>query len=324
MYKLMPNFTTRYYYEIFVKLHKEDYNIRWTSFIDDFCSYLQLECSLSENTIISYKRDVQKLQCFLMEKYPIDPTKLKQNHLEEFLGYLYDKGISKRSHARILSGIKSFYRYLLLDGKISTNPTTLLEAPKIGVHLPDVLSVDEIDALIRTVDVSIPEGHRNRAMLETLYACGLRVSELVSLRISDLFFNDGFIRVIGKGNKQRLVPISPRAEAEIKLYRSQRGNKKVEKKYEDVLFLNRNGRPLSRVMVFLIIKQLAEKIGISKNISPHTFRHSFASHLVENGADLRAVQEMLGHESILTTEIYTHIDRKRWHNTILQYHPREK
>ncbi len=296
----------------------------WNTTIEDFCTYLQLERSLSGNSIAAYRRDVQKLQQFAEQHRLPDPTKLQASNIEEFLGHLYDQGIQKRSQARILSGIKAFYSYLLLEEKISINPTAVIEAPKLGLYLPDVLSSEEIDSLIKAVDVSTAEGHRNRAMLETLYGCGLRVSELVGLRISDLFFNEGFIRVIGKGDKQRLVPISKQAMDEIGRYRAQRSTQKVEKKHEDILFLNRNGRPLSRVMVFIIIKQLAEKTGLQKNISPHTFRHSFATHLIENGADLRAVQEMLGHESILTTEIYTHIDRKRWQDTILKFHPRKK
>ena len=301
----------------------DEYRMIWDASITDFCTYLQLERSLSANSIMAYRRDAVKLQAFIAKEYHLLPTELDSQHIEKFLAYLYKCNIKKRTQARILSGIKAFYNYLLLEEKITDNPASMIEGAKLGLYLPDVLSVDEIDALLKAIDLSAPEGHRNRAMLETLYACGLRVSELISLRISDLFFNDGFIRVIGKGNKQRLVPISRRAMEEINRYRAQRNTQKIDKKSEDVLFLNRRGKPLSRVMIFIIIKQLAEVINMKKNISPHTFRHSFASHLIENGADLRAVQEMLGHESILTTEIYTHIDRKRWQETIIKFHPRE-
>ena len=296
----------------------------WDVAITDFCTHLQLERSLSANSIMAYRRDVEKLQAFITKKYHLSPTELGSQHIEEFIAYLYKCNIKKRTQARTLSGIKTFYNYLLLEEKITDNPASMIEGPKLGLYLPDVLSVDEIDDLLKAIDMSAPEGHRNHAMLETLYACGLRVSELIRLHISDLFFNDGFIRVIGKGNKQRLVPISRRAMEEINRYRAQRNTQKIDEKSEDILFLNRRGKPLSRVMIFIIIKQLAEVINLKKNISPHTFRHSFASHLIENGADLRAVQEMLGHESILTTEIYTHIDRKRWQETIIKFHPREK
>jgi integrase/recombinase XerD len=297
---------------------------QWILAIDDFSVYLRLEKSLSPNSIEAYTRDMEKLYDFIVKTFHIGPTQVGHKHISEFLTAIYDKGIGKRSQARILSGIKAFYKFLLLEDRIETNPVELIEGPKLGLYLPDVLSVDEIDALVAAVDVSRPDGHRNRAILETLYGCGLRVSELVNLHISDLFFKDGFIRVIGKGDKQRLVPISRSAIDEIERYRHQRTLQKIDAKYEDILFLNRNGRQLSRVMIFNIIKQLAEHAGITKNISPHTFRHSFATHLIENGADLRAVQEMLGHESILTTEIYTHVDRKRWQQNILQYHPRKK
>jgi integrase/recombinase XerD len=247
---------------------------------------------------------------------------VEHRHITAFLAAIPGHGIGKRSQARVLSGIKAFYKFLLLEDRIEISPAGLVEGPKQGFYLPEVLTLEEIDALIMAVDASRPEGHRNRAILETLYGCGLRVSELVTLRISGLFFNDGFIRVVGKGNKQRLVPIGQRAIAEINRYLAQRTLRKVDPKSEDILFLNVHGRGLSRIMVFMLIKQLAAQVGITKNISPHTFRHSFATHLVENGADLRAVQEMLGHESILTTEIYTHVDRKRWQQNILRYHPR--
>jgi integrase/recombinase XerD len=296
----------------------------WNTSISDFKSYLRLEKSLSTNSVEAYERDVKKLSEFLVSTFGIPPEQVGRRHITEFLTAIPACGIGKRSQARVLSGIKAFYKFLLLDDRIEINPAELVEGPKLGFYLPEVLSVDEIDALIATVDVSRPDGHRNRAILETLYGCGLRVSELVTLRISDLFLNDGFIRVIGKGNKQRLVPIGRRAIDEINRYLSQRVHRKINPKDEDILFLNVRGCGLSRIMVFMLIKQLATQAGVTKNISPHTFRHSFATHLVENGADLRAVQEMLGHESILTTEIYTHVDRKRWQQNILRYHPRRR
>ncbi len=253
---------------------------------------------------------------------PTPPATTTRQHIEEFLGHLYETGMDKRTQARSLSGVKAFYKFLLLENRIDSNPTELVEGPKLGIYLPDVLSADEIGRLIAAVDVSRPDGHRNRAILETMYGCGLRVSEAVSLRISDLFFNDEFIRVIGKGDKQRLVPIGHKAIEEIQRYLALRATQKAGKKFEDILFLSRRGTALSRSMIFRIIKQLAVQTGLTKNISPHTLRHSFATHLIENGADLRAVQEMLGHESILTTEVYTHLDRKRWQATILKFHPR--
>ncbi len=294
----------------------------WNTAIADFAVYLRLEKSLSGNSVAAYRRDVEKLCNYACKKGVDSPIKLTHNNISEFLTTLYDAGISKRSQARILSGIKTFYKFLLLEEKIDRSPAELIETPKLGFYLPDVLSLQEIEALIAAIDVSRPDGHRNRAMLETLYGCGLRVSELIGLHLSDLFFDDGFIRVVGKGDKQRLVPIGSAAIREITRYLGQRRTGKIDPKSEDIVFLNRTGRGLSRVMIFSIIKQLAAKTGLTKNISPHTFRHSFATHLIENGADLRAVQEMLGHESILTTEIYTHVDRKRWQQNILKHHPR--
>jgi integrase/recombinase XerD len=294
----------------------------WRAAADDFNSYLRLEKSLSVNSVEAYLRDVEKLTLFVIATFGLPPEQVEHRHITAFLSDIPEQGIGKRSQARVLSGVKAFYKFLLLEERIGVNPVELIEGPKLGFYLPEVLTADEIDALIAAVDVSRPEGHRNRAILETLYGCGLRVSELITMRISGLFFNDGFVRVIGKGDKQRLVPIGQRAVAEINRYLAQRALRKIDPKYEDVLFLNVHGRGLSRVMVFMLIKQLAAAAGITKNISPHTFRHSFATHLVENGADLRAVQEMLGHESILTTEIYTHVDRKRWQQNILRYHPR--
>jgi integrase/recombinase XerD len=306
---------------------KEDNNIisndrLWDDAIAEFNVYLRLERSLSPNSVLAYLRDIAKLRTFIVETFALSPVAVEHNHLTAFLATIPDKGISKRSQARLLSGIKTFYKFLLMADRVGSSPAELIEGPKLGLYLPAVLSVDEIDAMIAAVDVSRPEGHRNRAMLETLYGCGLRVTELITLHISGLFFNEGFIRVIGKGDKQRLVPINHSAIDEINRYLAQRATQKINPKSADILFLNHHGRGLSRVMVFTLIKQLAAQVGITKNISPHTFRHSFATHLIENGADLRAVQEMLGHESILTTEIYTHVDRKRWHQNILQVHPR--
>ena len=294
----------------------------WNTAIDDFESYLRLERSLSGHSVEAYSRDIGKLRDFAVETLYKAPCDLLHTDIEAFLATLYDRGIHKRSQARTLSGVKTFYKFLSLEEKITANPAELIEAPKLGLYLPDVLSLAEIEALIAAVDASQFDGHRNRAMLEVLYGCGLRVTELINLRLSDLFFADGFIRVTGKGDKQRLVPIGDMAVKEIERYCSLRKTQKIAPKSEDILFLNRAGKGLSRVMVFKIIKGLAAKIGLTKNISPHTFRHSFATHLVENGADLRAVQEMLGHESILTTEIYTHVNRKRWQENILKYHPR--
>jgi len=296
----------------------------WQSEIEEFKVYLRLERSLSENSVAAYVRDVQKLCDFCTETNDIIPTKVAHKDIECFLGNLYESGMDKRSQARILSGVKAFFKFLVIARRIENSPTELVEGPKLGRYLPDVLNAEEIDELIKAVDVSRAEGHRNRAILETMYGCGLRVSEAINLRISDLFFDDGFIRVIGKGNKQRLIPIGKQAVSEIELYLQKRNLLPVQKKHEDILFLNRRGAALSRSMVFRIITQLAAQIGLEKNISPHTLRHSFATHLIENGADLRAVQEMLGHESILTTEIYTHLDRKRWQTTILKFHPRSK
>jgi integrase/recombinase XerD len=302
--------------------HTKSLNRSWSAAIGDFSDYLRLEKSLSANSVEAYMRDVKKLNSFIVSTFGLPPERVEHRHITAFLAAIPERGIGKRSQARVLSGIKAFYKFLLLEDRVEINPAELIEGPKLGFYLPEVLTVDEIDALIAAVDVSRPEGHRNRAILEILYGCGLRVSELITLRISGLFFNDGFIRVIGKGDKQRLVPIGQRATDEISRYLAQRTLRKIDPKCEDILFLNFHGRGLSRIMVFMLIKQLAAQVGITKNISPHTFRHSFATHLVENGADLRAVQEMLGHESILTTEIYTHVDRKRWHQNILRYHPR--
>lgn len=283
--------------------------------------YLRLEKSLSENTIMAYTTDLEKLVLYLEEE-KIDILDVNLENLENFTACLRDIGICPRSQARILSGIRSFYHYLLLEEYIQQDPTELLESPQIGKHLPDVLSVEDIDNLINSIDRSTREGQRNCAILETLYSCGLRVSELCNLKISDLYLDEGFIKVEGKGNKQRLVPISPKAIKEIKNYFMSRNEGLIKPGYEDFVFISKFGKNISRIMVFHIIKELANRIGIKKTISPHTFRHSFATHLLEGGANLRAIQCMLGHESIGTTEIYTHIDRTRLRNEIINHHPR--
>ena len=285
--------------------------------------YLRLERSLSANTIAAYLDDLAKLLRFLDEE-GLDVLGVTYEDLQQLVAGLHDIGIHPRSQARIISGIKSFYKFLLIDGYIQADPTELLETPKVGVKLPEILSVEEIDRILASIDLTTAEGQRNRAMLEVLYSCGLRVSELVSLRIPDIYPNEEFIRVEGKGSKQRLVPISRTALREIQNYLYYRGEQVVKRGAEDILFLNRRGAPLTRVMVFLIIKRQAELAGIHKNISPHTFRHSFATHLLEGGANLRAIQEMLGHEKITTTEIYTHIDREFLRKEILEHHPRNK
>lgn len=283
--------------------------------------YLKLEKSLSENTVQAYLTDLDKLQAYLTLE-GLDFTEVTLETLEHFSAGLRDIGIHPRSQARILSGIRSFYHFLLLEDYIQQDPTELLESPQIGKHLPDVLTVEEIDALIGSIDRSTREGQRNCAILETLYSCGLRVSELCNLKFSDLYLKEGFIKVEGKGNKQRLVPISPRAIKELENYFPVRGEGLVKSGYEDFVFISRFGKNISRIMVFHIIKELADLIGLKKQISPHTFRHSFATHLLEGGANLRAIQCMLGHESIGTTEIYTHIDRNRLRQEIIEHHPR--
>ncbi|WP_299231883.1 site-specific tyrosine recombinase XerD [uncultured Bacteroides sp.] len=283
--------------------------------------YLRLEKSLSENTIAAYTCDLEKLILYLEEE-KTNILDVRLEHLENFTACLRDIGICPRSQARILSGVRSFYHYLLIEEYIKQDPTELLESPQIGKHLPDILSVEEIDSLINAIDRSTREGQRNCAILETLYSCGLRVSELCNLKISDLYLNEGFIKVEGKGSKQRLVPISPKAIKEIKTYFISRDEGLIKPGYEDFLFISKFGKNISRIMVFHIIKELANKIGLKKTISPHTFRHSFATHLLEGGANLRAIQCMLGHENIGTTEIYTHIDRARLRNEIINHHPR--
>lgn len=283
--------------------------------------YLRLEKSLSANTFDAYMMDLQKLLHFLHGEN-IELFHVTLDDLQHFAAGLHDIGIHPRSQARILSGIKSFFHFLVIADYLEADPSELLEGPKIGFKLPEVLTVEEIDRIISAIDVSTNEGHRNRAILETLYSCGLRVSELCNLKLSDLYFEEGFIKVEGKGSKQRLVPISPRAIKEIKNWFSNRNQWRIKKEYEDYVFLARWGKGISRIMVFHMIKELAREAGITKNISPHTFRHSFATHLLEGGANLRAIQCMLGHESIATTEIYTHIDRNMLRSEIIEHHPR--
>ena len=295
----------------------------WEPYKKGFKAYLQLERSLSDNSVEAYIRDIEKLTDYLQHSGTLkNPSELKLNDLQHFIKWISELGMSPTSQARIISGIKSFYKYCLIEHISKNDPTTLLEAPKLKRTLPDTLSFDEIEDMIAQIDLSKPEGGRNKAILEILYSCGLRVSELVNLRISQLYFDVGFIRVIGKGDKERLVPVGSSAIKFINLYKNNiRVHIPVKPGNEDVLFLNRRGRKLSRVMIFIIIKMLATQAGITKNISPHTFRHSFATHLVEGGADLRAVQEMLGHESITTTEIYTHLNREYLRDTLYKYHP---
>jgi integrase/recombinase XerD len=284
---------------------------------------LKIERGLASNSITNYIGDVEKLRLFLKNK-GIDktPVSLDRETLQLFI-YEVSKEVSPRSQARIISGLKSFFNYLVFEEYRKDTPLDLIESPKIGRKLPDTLSTNEINSLIKAIDLSTPEGERNRAMLETLYGCGLRVSELIGLRISDLFFEEDFIKVTGKGDKQRFVPISDVNKKYITIYTKEvRSHQKIQKGYEDILFLNRRGKQLTRAMLFTIIKQLAVKIDLSKNISPHTFRHSFATHLLENGADLRAIQQMLGHESITTTEVYMHLDRTHLAEVVNKFHPR--
>ncbi len=283
--------------------------------------YLKLEKSLSDNTVDAYLTDLDKLLAYLtLENINILDVRLE--NLEDFSAGLHDIGIHPRSQARILSGIRSFYRFLIMEDYLKADPTELLESPQTGFKLPEVMTVEEIDLLIGSIDRSTKEGQRNRAILETLYSCGLRVSELCNLKLSELYFEEGFIKVEGKGSKQRLVPISPRAIKEIRLYFTDRNLMKIKPGFEDFVFISNFGKNISRIMVFHIIKELAERIGLKKKISPHTFRHSFATHLLEGGANLRAIQCMLGHESIGTTEIYTHIDRNMLRSEIIEHHPR--
>lgn len=296
----------------------------WDILIKQFEQFLKLERSLSANSVEAYVHDIVKLRQFLeISNINVTPQKVERGHIQEFLEYIHSLGLAPHTQARILSGIKGFYKFLLIEDEITDDPSVLVDAPKLGRKLPDTLSFEEIESLLAAIDLSTPEGARNRAMLEILYSSGLRVSELTELRLSNLFFDIGFLKILGKGNKERLVPIGGDAKRYLKSYLEEiRIHVPIDKKFENVVFLNRRGKNLSRVMVFKIIKALATEIGLMKSISPHTFRHSFATHLIEGGADLRAVQEMLGHESIATTEIYTHLDRDYLKQIINDFHPR--
>ena len=296
----------------------------WAIYTKGFRDFLKLEKSLSRNSVEAYEHDVAKLVQFLeYHNLELQPGDITLAVLQDFIKWINQLGMSARTQSRVISGLRTFFKYLLLENVIRSNPAELLESPRIGRELPDTLRVDEIDSLFAAIDLSTPEGERNKTMLEVLYGCGLRVSELTNLKISELHFSQGFISVIGKGDKQRLVPIGERAVKQLKTYLHQvRSHIDIQKGQEDFIFLTKRGRPISRVMVFYIIKDLAEKAGIHKTISPHTLRHSFATHLIEGGADLRAVQEMLGHASITTTEIYTHLDRDFLRSNLLQFHPR--
>ena len=299
----------------------------WKTAINGYQNYLLLERSLSKNTVDGYIRDINKFCDFFLQKSPPKTYNgIESEDFQEFFSFLHDNKISARSQSRSISSIKSFYKYLLLEKLVTTNPSELIETPKIGRKLPEFLNVDEIDELINAIDRSKPDGERNVAIIEVLYGCGLRVSELINLKISEIYWDEGFIRIIGKGNKQRLVPLGSIATKHLKIYLTTIRNKhkKIEKGCEDIVFLNKLGNKISRVMIFKIIKTLTLKSGIQKVVSPHTLRHSFATHLVEGGADLRAVQEMLGHESITTTEVYTHLDRSYLRQTILDHHPLER
>ncbi len=296
--------------------------MKWNESISDYTHFLKIERGLSSHTIQSYIRDIKKLVTFLDKKQIIcSPIEINEDLIQEFI-YEIAKEISPRSQARIISGLRSYFDYLIFENYRATNPTDLIETPKIGIKLPDTLSKEEIDSLISAVDLSKGDGERNRAMLETMYGCGLRVSELIDLKISDLFFDEGFIKIVGKGNKERFVPIHLSAQNYIVLYMNEiRSHLPIKKGYEDTLFLNRRGKSLSRQMIFMIIKDLAIKINLKKKISPHTLRHSFATHLLKNGADLRAIQQMLGHESITTTEVYVHLDTSYLKEIVEKYHP---
>lgn len=298
--------------------------MNWNTYIKNYQSYLRIERGLSKNTIDNYTFDMERLCLFLDENnISISPIKISEEIIQQFI-YSVSKEVNPRSQARIISGLKSFFSYLIFEDYRTVNPMELIESPKTGRRLPDTLSVEEIDALIAAIDLISNEGERNRAMLETLYGCGLRVSELVSLKISDLFFEEGFIKITGKGNKQRFVPIGNLTQKYIHIYKDNiRTHLNIKKGHEDTLFLNRRGSQLTRAMIFTIIKDLATKIELSKNISPHTLRHSFATHLLENGADLRSIQLMLGHESITTTEIYVHLDRRFLSEVMNTFHPRK-
>jgi integrase/recombinase XerD len=297
-------------------------SLSWRESVKSFESFLRIEKSLSENSVEAYTNDVLKLERYFEETAPGRyPTDVSYEDLKEFLSWFSKNNDNARTQSRTLSGIRAFYRFLLIEGEITENPASLIESPKTGFKLPEVLSIKEIDKMIGAIDLSKPEGHRNKAIIETLYGCGLRVSELVNLQLTDIHYEEEYIIVTGKGDKQRLVPISRTAVRAIEIYRETRNMLKVIID-QNILFLNRRGKKLTRAMIFTISKDLAKRAGIRKNISPHTFRHSFATHMIEAGADLRAVQEMLGHESIMTTEIYTHIDRSFLRDTLIMFHPR--
>lgn len=297
--------------------------MKWSQAIQDYSFYLRIERGLSANTIDSYVRDLRKLQAFLETfESVVSPLKITREEIQAFI-YALASEVQPRSQARIISGLKGFFNYLIFEDYRTDNPMDLIETPKVGRKLPDTLSEEEVDMIIAAIDLSKPQGERNRAMLETLYACGLRVSELISLKLSDLYFEEGFISVQGKGDKQRFVPISAHTQKYIKIYTKEvRSHMNPQPDSVDIVFLNRRGKFLTRAMVFTVIKNLVMKAGIKKTVSPHTFRHSFATHLLQNGADLRSIQQMLGHESITTTEIYTHIDRTQLAETLAKYHPR--
>tara|TARA_B100000029_G_scaffold137664_1_gene132582 strand:+ start:436 stop:1341 length:906 start_codon:yes stop_codon:yes gene_type:complete len=299
--------------------------MKWGTAINNFKTYLKIERGLSDNSIVSYENDINKLSNFLLDKNKsISPIKVSPDIIKEFI-YSISNSINPTSQSRIISGLRSFFEYLIFEKYIKTNPLSLIESPRISRKLPNTLTIKEIDLLISNINISTNEGERNTALIETLYGCGLRVSELISLKISDLFFSEGFIKVTGKGNKQRLVPISDLNKRVIKSYMDNSRKKlKIEEKSKDILFLNRRGKKLSRAMIFTIIKRLAKLSDIKKNISPHTFRHSFATHLLKNGADLKTIQQLLGHQSITTTEIYMHIDNKMLVKAINKFHPRSK
>ena len=301
--------------------------MNWSSYINGFKSYLMLERALSENSVQAYLRDVHKLVEFLeIKSYNLSPLEVRLKHLEEFIIWVNELGLGARSQARIISGLKAFYKYLLIEDLMDSVPTELLEGPRLDRKIPDVLSYEEIQKMLDAIDLSEAHGVRNRAMLETLYASGLRVSELINLKLTNVYFDLGLIRVVGKGDKERIIPIGEDAIKHIQLYIEgvRRGQMNIHPDHGNFVFLNRRGKKLSRVMVFMIVKEAARNAGISKKVSPHTFRHSFATHLIEGGADLRAVQDMLGHESIVTTEIYTHLDTEYLRETILNFHPRGK
>ena len=297
--------------------------MKWKDALKDFALYLKIERGMSKHTVNNYTFDVRKLVLYLETHHmQLGPLQITTEHIQGFI-YEMAKELNPRTQSRLISGLRSFYDYLIFENYCESNPLERIEAPKIGRKLPDTLSVKDIDLIVAAVDLSNPQGERNRAIIETLYSCGLRVSELTELKISDLFFEEGFIKVTGKGNKQRFVPIGPLTQKYINLYKDYvRVQMKIEPAFNDTLFLNRRGKQLSRAMIFTIVKTLALEAGIEKNISPHTFRHSFATHLLENGADLRAIQMMLGHESITTTEIYMHVDKSHLKDAMLKFHPR--